>query len=657
MKNELFSAQLFPKLEEFYASKFSEDGRPVYVINSALGNDLTSSEEVKAVAILIPGYRIILVNLSFSEDDFNHFFEDFIEDVSYLSEKYAYREKIGRSRQWRNIFSTEKIATVDDLDNFRISDEREIRVGELLISLLIGSINDIEKKDINDIATDIIQKVKQRITLFDCDQTSFLYADNLLGHMVQIQGLSGTGKTELLLHKLKDTYIKDPDSKIFFTCHNRALANDLKDRIPHFFDFMKVEKQIDWNKRLWVDRAWGSANDKNSGLYSYICDFYQIPFLRWSRLTDYQTIFSDALDKILKITPANFEPAFDYIFIDERQDFPDVFFELCERITRKKVFAAGDIFQNIYLNAEESTKQFDIVLNRCYRTDPRTLMFAHAIGMALFEPKKLNFFKPQGWENLGYTYEMIDAHQRLVHLSRQPVRRFQNLEDDYESMIFIQKQISTSEILNAINEIKTQFPTVQPHDIAIIALDNDEEVFNFFDQLTFAITKRFGWDVNRGHETKHQIDGALYLTNTNNVKGLEFPFVICFSKKIQNTIKYRNTLYTMLTRSFIQSYLIVQPDPDLDVQVAGLEKINNNGYIETIEPTEEEMEKISSDLKEFEQKPRKNANEIINEVFNRLNIVNSAKRQKIRDSIQQTNIDLTDESRVAEYVQSVLSFY
>lgn len=58
-------------------------------------------------------------------------------------------------------------------------------------------------------------------------------------------------KTELLLHKLKDIYIASKDKKIIFTCHNKILADSLRTRIPDFFNFMRVEEQIRWNKRLW----------------------------------------------------------------------------------------------------------------------------------------------------------------------------------------------------------------------------------------------------------------------------------------------------------------------------------------------------------------------------------------------------------------------
>ena len=62
---------------------------------------------------------------------------------------------------------------------------------------------------------------------------------------------------------------------------------------------MKVDEQIEWEKRLWVSRAWGSQKDINSGLYSYICNFYNIPFLGFGYNVDYNKIFSEALDFLI----------------------------------------------------------------------------------------------------------------------------------------------------------------------------------------------------------------------------------------------------------------------------------------------------------------------------------------------------------------------
>ena len=55
-----------------------------------------------------------------------------------------------------------------------------------------------------------------------------------------------------------------------------------------------------------------------------------------------------------------------------------------------------------------------------------------------------------------------------------------------------------------------------------------------------------------------KIPGTLFVSNRNNVKGLEFPFVICVTRCISGSYTYRNTIYTMLTRSFLRSYLLVQ---------------------------------------------------------------------------------------------------
>lgn len=57
-------------------------------------------------------------------------------------------------------------------------------------------------------------------------------------------------------------------------------------------------------------------------------------------------------------------------------------------MVRHKVYMAGDVFQDIFDSVKKKKWGVDIVLNRCYRTDPRTLMFAHAVGLGLL--KRIN---------------------------------------------------------------------------------------------------------------------------------------------------------------------------------------------------------------------------------------------------------------------------
>lgn len=79
---------------------------------------------------------------------------------------------------------------------------------------MTGSINDIDKIGAAQPKT-ILEKVKRNIVLFDGEQTRFIFKNYAIKKMISVQGLSGTGKTELLLHKLKELYINDDETTIF----------------------------------------------------------------------------------------------------------------------------------------------------------------------------------------------------------------------------------------------------------------------------------------------------------------------------------------------------------------------------------------------------------------------------------------------------------
>ena len=646
------NSKVIKELEKF---AFKNPQQQIYLITAPLGEKYDYAYEDNAIVILSPKHKIIFLDLKNDEDNFDEYYEDFIEDLSSISDKFEYKKHIGRPRDWKR-----KI-TIKEIYNTNISLEALFgkntlskslqRTNELLISLLIGSINDIEKIGA-EIPETLLDKVKKNIILFDGDQTRFIYKD-FRNKTVSIQGLSGTGKTELLLHKLKELYITDEKSKIFFTCHNIALANTLQSRIPEFFNFMKVEKQIEWHERLWVDRAWGSERNRNSGLYSYLCYFYNIPFLRYSYLTNYEKIFTQVLEYVNQIDESKFQYAFDYILIDERQDFPKVFFKLCEKIAKKKVYIAGDIFQDIFENTRETELEVDVILNRCYRTDPRTLMFAHAIGMGLFEKTKLNWFDDNYWDAIGYN--VTRKANREVHLTREPVRRFEDLDLEEIESVVIRPSTHVNNVIKVLKEIQKAHATVTPNDIAIIILDDSKKIYDYIDTLCYTIPQQLNWDVNRAIESKAKKDDAVYITNPNNVKGLEFPFVICITGSLKTSYRYRNILYTMLTRSFIQSYLLFQNDAGIDVQKKGLEVINKERLIKTIEPTTQEREEIKNTLVKLQKESSISYKEFLTRIFDELKIKKKY-RDKFEKALMQTEIEKFDKEETAKFINANKEF-
>lgn len=636
----------------------------VYILDRPLGDDKYAYSHSESLVLLIPKHRIAFVDFSEHAEGFSNYVEDFIEDLGYLSDKYLYKEKIGRPRQWKESliakYESGIDVNIDDLiSQIEIANSKEQRSVELLISLLTGSINDIQKVGI-DVPETILDKVKRKIILFDGDQTRFIY-QKTTSKIIRIQGLSGTGKTELLLHKLREIFVQQPECSIAVTCHNKILADSLRQRIPDFFNFMRVERQIKWNENIMCAHAWGSESYPYSGIYSQVCQKYGIQFQRYSLSTTFDSVCAEAL-KTIQNKP-EIDSLFDYMLIDESQDFPSSFIDLCEKITRHTVYVAGDIFQSIFDENIISDISPDFLLSKCYRTDPKTLMFAHALGMGLFENQKLRWLEDNEWEACGYIVEKICLNpgdpRHSYSLKREPLRRFEDISrDQYDSAVIdvIDGEFYSSvsdEIISIISQIITDNPTATADDIGIVFLDKDKLVYNCADKLSVAIPEMVGFRVNKAHETKKKISGELFVSNRNNVKGLEFPFIICVTRSIYSSYSYRNALYMTLTRSFIRSYLITSSEnaPDLIRVVAnGLEIITQTGAIEAIEPTPEEKERIKTTIRQ--KKSRLSFYDATQSLFDKMKI-DVRERDKLRKILNETFEDDFDEGAAKELIVSV----
>lgn len=576
-------------LKEHLESYAKDKKKQLYVLCRPLSKEDLTYDYENAFVIFASGSKPCFVNTTDEDDDFDEFVDDFIDDVAFLSEKFQYRKKIGRKKSWSGLFEKTSIKDLD-LDSLHLDKPTEKRVADLLTSLVIGSINDVTKVDLE--ANSLLDTIKSKIVLFDTDQTEFVFKAGGSKKFV-IQGLAGSGKTELLLHKLKEVYSNDPEARIAFTCFNKILASSMKNRIPEFFDFMKVEKQIDWDNKLFCFHSWGSGRVPTSGMYRYICHKYEISFGSL-QTGSFDQLCKKAIDEIKQVkSQEQHDYIFDYVFIDESQDFGEHFVELCELVTSKKVFVAGDVFQNIFRTIDDSVRQADLVLKKCYRTDPKNLMFSHALGMGLYEEPVLRWLKDHEWSACGYNY--IERDGRAI-ISRDPLRRFEDIPNDFESTkIHLTNQsesVSTS-IFEVVEQIRQRHQTVKPGDIAVLFLDKDRYIYDAISELESVISKRLGWGVNISYESKTSDSSKFFISNINNAKGLEFPFVICFSMNLRRHASFRNGLYTMMARSFLESHLILGNENDeelLDSLNEGLRCLHVNGYMDLRKPSLEEIE-------------------------------------------------------------------
>ncbi len=181
--------------------------KQIYIINKPLGEKKYYYEyEDNSIVILSPNFKIIIINLLNNNDEsFENYIEDFLEDLGSLSDKFSYKGYIGRPRKWRsemitviNGYDTESFDLDSLMNENKIEDAYLKRKSELLISLLTGSINDIDSiKD--EVPQTILDKIKRKIVLFDGDQTRFIY-QQMSQKRINIQGLSN----EVLKWSVKD---------------------------------------------------------------------------------------------------------------------------------------------------------------------------------------------------------------------------------------------------------------------------------------------------------------------------------------------------------------------------------------------------------------------------------------------------------------------
>lgn len=637
----------------------NEHKQQMYVLKSPLGNKKYAYADKDSFILLSPHHKITFITCRGILDNvFEDYYEDVIEDIGAISDKFLYKEYIGRTREWkekltRKVLSASLLKNINQFYNEAYVEDVAIRRKlELVISLFIGSINDITNVSLEE-PKEILDKVKHKIQLFDGDQTNFIYG-SLDKKVVTIQGLSGTGKTELLLHKLKELYTENESNRIFFTCHNKILAKNLHERIPAFFNFMKIEQQIEWNRRLWCSNAWGSQGDRDSGLYRYICYFYGISFYTYSQGNSFLQVCQLALQELKKKKEEEgdeWKYAFSYVLVDESQDFDDTFVELCSLVTEKQVYIAGDIFQSIFEDASNHSTEPDFLLSRCYRTDPKTLMFAHALGMGLFESRKLWWLDKKEWQECGYDVQETDGKYILT---REPIRRFEDLGDDYDSVRIYSTEQFANGIVFIIKDLIKENPTISVNDIGIILLDDKDYIYDLMTDIGDAIKQQLKWNVNVAYLSKEKVKNALFISNRNNVKGLEFPFVICVTKQITSSSKYRSALYTMLTRSFLRSYLLLQRSDNEGVRkeiLAGYSEIKEYKRMTISVPNKDEIKNIKARIR-FEGNAKSLA-EILKEIFEEKHL--TSQQQTIIKDMLIDKVKTTDKDELTTVIENLIN--
>lgn len=272
----------------------------------------------------------------------------------------------------------------------------------------------------------IINELEEEIRRFDRDQR-VAYMSEIDG-LQRIQGLAGSGKTVVLALKAALTSVREPDANIVVTFYTKSLYQHIKQLITRFYR-MHEDRDPDW-KKIQVLHAWGGAT--LDGLYHQTARRFghePLNFAEAKNLSSAQP-FGAACARLL--ADPTVKDLFDYVFVDEAQDFPTDFMNLALRLAvEEKMVIAYDVFQTIF-DVETPTAatlfgvagdgsalvQFDeeIVLHKCYRNPREILVCAHAIGFGIYGSRIVQMLESEEhWRDFGYEVDgMLAANQPAV---------------------------------------------------------------------------------------------------------------------------------------------------------------------------------------------------------------------------------------------------
>jgi superfamily I DNA and RNA helicase len=466
----------------------------------------------------------------------------------------------------------------------------------------------------------------------------------------RIRGLAGSGKTIVLALKAAFLHSANPEWDIAVTFHSRALYQQFKDLIRRFcFEYKNDEP--DWAK-LRILHAWGSS--RQAGIYSEIAghnelDVRDVAYARERFI--FENMFGGVCDELFSQIKAksDVKQFFDAILIDEAQDLPRSFFELCYLSVRapKRVVWAYDELQNLgaysmappaelfgfdekgeprvpNLSETEGTARRDIVLPVCYRNTPWVLTSAHAIGFGVYRPSGLvQFFDDPGlWQEIGY--RVVDG--RFEPGQQVALRRSENSFPDYFAKLlkpedsiswarFDDAEQQYAWIAEQVNINLTQ-DELQYTDILIVipdALTSKVIASKIIAALdVFQIPAHLA-GVTSSVDSLYQ-NGSVAISSIYRAKGNEAAMVYIVNSEyaVQSFqgFKARNTLFTAMTRS--RAWVrICGSGVGMDAVIAELEKVRDADYQLRFQvPSTEQLEKIRKihrDMPEQELVKRKTA--------------------------------------------------
>lgn len=502
-----------------------------------------------------------------------------------------FEKKFGSLSKGHDGEGTKIIWSDGDLEEVLVNIEKDLNEREWrLAKSVFQGVSPLNNKIVGDVPDQsgslggAFSILEMEIALLDKDQHKV--AIQIAPGPQRIRGLAGTGKTVVLAMKAANIHLRYPKKRILFTFNTQSLYNQARTLISKFYR-MHSDADPDWEK-LHLRHGWGGRH--RPGFYYDLCNRLGITpftFVEAKRLNA-RSPFRICCRDILK---HKIEPFYDFILVDEAQDFPGEFFQILAKsisTEKRRIYIAYDELQNLSAvelpRAEElfgvddeghpfisfegedypGDIERDFVLHRSYRCPIDVLMLAHGIGLGIHNPRGCvqMLTNRTSWESLGYRVQQGELNVGDDTIIYRPPEnspnRIKNIYTGTQELVtihsFDKRDDEFSWIADSIsNEIKKE--DVSPEQIVVISLDNLNakkylmEIQNIL--LQKGISSTIPGLVDRSWEFAEI--GRVTLSTVYRAKGNEAPLVYIMGFEAlysyAEEIESRNRAFTSISRT------------------------------------------------------------------------------------------------------------
>lgn len=460
----------------------------------------------------------------------------------------------------------------------------------------------------------------------------------------RIRGLAGSGKTIVLALKAAYLHANHPDWKIGLTFHTRSLYQQFRELLTRF-SYDALNDEPDWD-RLTILHSWGSASEP--GIYSTLARQWGHPLRNFGYAKNafgYNDAFRGVCDELLDASRDNTaEALFDVILIDEAQDLPRPFFELCYLATTSphRVVFAYDELQNLTQHSmpdvselfgsdnqgrprvasldRDASPREDIILPICYRNTPWALSIAHALGFGIYRDTLVQFFDNAGevFEDIGYeVVEGVVAPEQRVVLRRsrssypQYFDRFIAPDDALSTHVFASAAEQAEWVSEQISRNLTE-DELEIRDILVVlcrALTQKSDAAEVMSALSERAIAAHLVGVTSSVDEVFR-DQSIALSGIFRAKGNEAPMVYVLhaeygAASALELIRRRNTLFTGITRSRGWVRLCGVGEPMEEIQHEVSQVVKHEYQLDFVVPSEEEQARLRRIHRDLNPKDRK----------------------------------------------------